>query len=191
MPFCPEIHHRRNLRLHEYDYSAEGLYFITICIHERKPLLGKIIDGEMFLNEIGQVIEEQYRLLGQRFPHIQCLEHVIMPNHFHCIIQITYNSVGASLADALNTPETSFGHPQGVPLQNATLGEIIGAFKSITANECLKIYKAKRQTMGKFWQRNFYEHIIRNQRSYEEIAAYIVENPLRWQDDSLFIASSS
>ena len=97
MTFRPDIHHRRNLRLLEYDYSAEGLYFITICTHERKPLFGKIEEDEMLLNGTGQIIEQQYHLLEQRFPHIQCLEHVVMPNHFHCIIRITDNYVGAPL----------------------------------------------------------------------------------------------
>ena len=78
MTFRPDIHHRRNLRLLEYDYSAEGLYFITICTHERKPLFGKIEEDEMQLNGTGQIIEQQYHLLEQRFPHIQCLEHVVI-----------------------------------------------------------------------------------------------------------------
>ena len=190
MTFRPDIHHRRNLRLLEYDYSAEGLYFITICTHERKPLFGKIKEDEMLLNGTGQIIEQQYHLLEQRFPHIQCLEHVVMPNHFHCIIRITDNYVGAPLAGALNTSDKSFGHPQGVPLQRATIGEIVGAFKSITTNECLRIHKARGKIMGKLWQRNFYEHIIRSQRSYEEISTYILENPKRWIDDSLYIISS-
>jgi putative transposase len=70
---------------------------------------------------------------------------------------------------------------------NATVGDIVGAYKSLVANECLKIYKTKNETMGKLWQRNYYEHIIRDEQSYETISNYIIDNPAKWNDDKFFV----
>ena len=93
-----------------------------------------------------------------------------MPNHIHGIIVI-YN------------PEPSFGQPQGLPLRK-TLGEIVGAYKSLAAAECLNIYKNNHIIMGKLWQRNVDEHIIRNEESYIKIAQYIISSPTKWELDS-------
>ena len=178
--YNPNIHHRRSIRLPEYDYSQEGMYFITLCTHERVPRFGTITDGEMELNDIGRMVGEWYHLLEEKYPHIVCREYVIMPNHFHCIIQIKQEDAPCR------------GIPCGCPNtehipQRPTLGQIIGGFKSITSNECLRIYKEREETLGKLWQRNYYEHIIRDQRSYEEIVAYIIENPIHWRDDQLYV----
>jgi REP element-mobilizing transposase RayT len=97
--------------------------------------------------------------------------------------------VGAGLAPARNgnrQPQES-GQPQGLPLpKRTTLGDVVGAYKSLVSNECLKIYKTKNETMGKLWQRNYYEHIIRDEKSYENIVYYIENNPSTWQQDELF-----
>jgi REP element-mobilizing transposase RayT len=66
------------------------------------------------------------------------------------------------------------------------VGDIVGAYKSIVANECLKLFKSKNQPMGKLWQRNYYEHIIRNEKSYLEIVQYILDNPIKWESDRLY-----
>ena len=92
-------------------------------------------------------------------------------------------------------PETNTGQPQGLPLPNAddvnrvgvnpapTIGNIVGAYKSLVANACLEIFKSKNETMGKLWQRNYHEHIIRNEQSYQTISEYIINNPAKWKDD--------
>ena len=94
--------HRRSIRLPEYDYSSEGLYFITICVHERRSLFGTIVDGVMHLNDAGRMVEDEYHRLPEKYPHITCHEYIVMPNHFHCIIQIhpQPSTVGASLVGA-------------------------------------------------------------------------------------------
>jgi putative transposase len=104
--------------------------------------------------------------------------------------------VGASLADA-----PDIGQPQGLPLPvaddknragvtapttTATVGDIVGAYKSLVANACLEIYKSKNVGMGKLWQRNYYEHIIRNERSYQNISNYIINNPAKWDEDKFY-----
>ena len=161
--YNPEIHHRRTIRLQEYDYSSDGLYFITICTHQHKTILGKNIDGQMTLSRSGEIIEKVWNELNIKFPNIICHEYTIMPNHLHGIIQIKNDIVGGQ------TP----------PLQQTTLGNIIAFFK----------YKTTKQVNSDtpLWQRNYYEHIIRNQQAYEEIAAYIIENPINWRNDKLYI----
>ena len=149
--YNPEIHHRRTIRLQEYDYSSDGLYFITICTHQHKTILGKNIDGQMTLSRSGEIIEKVWNELNTKFPNIICHEYTIMPNHLHGIIQIKNDIVGGQ------TP----------PLQQTTLGNIIAFFK----------YKTTKQVNSDtpLWQRNYYEHIIRNQQAYEEIAANKLE----------------
>ncbi len=183
MSYNPDVHHRHSIRLQGYDYTCDGFYFVTICVHNYRPLFGSIQDGIMTLSDAGEIIEDEFARLTERYPHIICHEHIVMPNHFHAIIQIKDN-VGASLADAQN--ET--GHPQGAPLQKITLGQIIGAFKSITTHRCIQLYNKYGKHLGKVWQRNYYEHIIRNQRSYDEITRYIIENPIHWHNNKLYLA---
>ena len=98
MSYDPEIHHRRSIRLKEYDYSQDGFYFITICVHGRIPLFGNIVDDMMQLNDAGRMVEKEYLQLPDKYPHVVCHEYVVMPNHFHCIIGISDmdNPVGAS-----------------------------------------------------------------------------------------------
>lgn len=86
MPYNPHIHHRRSIRLKRYDYSQAGAYFITICTHGRDCLFGKIVHGEMQLNDAGRMVEKWYVELENKSPDIQCYEHMVMPNHFHCIV---------------------------------------------------------------------------------------------------------
>ena len=185
MAYNPDIHHRRSIRLCDYDYGTAGFYFVTICVHERRALFGTITDGIMHLNDAGRMVEDEYHRLSDHYPHIKCHEYVIMPNHFHAIIQITDDvAVGAGSA----CPEMGIqpvckqggqiGQADPAPTRHA-LGQIIGYFK----------YQAtKRVNLStRLWQRNYYEHIIRNQRSHDEIAAYILENPLRWSNDTLYV----
>nr|WP_310588094.1 transposase [Dyadobacter frigoris] len=94
--YDPEIHHRRSIRLHCYDYSKEGLYFLTCCCQYREYFFGEIISGEMILNDAGKMIEEEWLNLPDRFGNIRLHEFVIMPNHFHAVLEI----VGATLVVA-------------------------------------------------------------------------------------------
>ena len=87
MIYKPKIHHRRSIRIKEYDYSQAGLYFLTICYQNRVCVFGNIINGEMILNDAGKMIEKQYFELENKFPDIRCQEMIAMPNHFHSIIQ--------------------------------------------------------------------------------------------------------
>lgn len=203
------IHNRHSIRLKKYDYSTAGLYFITLCCQDRLCRFGEIIDSEMKLNEIGLIAGKKWQKLPERFSTITLDVFQIMPNHIHGIIILNDVPVGAGLTPAQsfenpparsteNTncqnniepqttitgqPQTNItGQPQGLPLR-PTIGQIVGAYKSLVANGCLEIYKKNNQTMGKFWQRNYYERIIRDESSHYKISEYIINNPIKWKED--------
>jgi len=170
--------HRKSLRLRHYDYSQAGLYFITICTQNKVPLFGQIKNSSIVLNDAGLAINQCWLDITHHFPSVNLHQHVIMPNHLHGIIEL----VGAPLVGA-RTPDN--GHPQGIA---PTIGSIIGAFKSLSTNRYIKGVKQNgwRPFERKLWQRNYYEHIIRNDESCLKIIEYIDTNPLRWQLDKYY-----
>lgn len=184
---------RKSIRLKGYDYSRAGLYFITICCQDRICRFGQVDNGKMILNEYGKIAYDEWVKLPQRFPNFDLDVFQIMPNHMHGIIAL----VGATLAVAQNdavaqngTIAQNGGNAQKNGEDNRagvnparTVSDIVGAYKSLVANDCLKIFKSKNETMGKLWQRNYHEHIIRNDQSYQRISAYIANNPAKWTDD--------
>jgi REP element-mobilizing transposase RayT len=189
--YNPNIHHRRSIRLKGYDYSQAGLYFVTICVKNRECLFGNIADGEMILNDAGQMVESEWLKLPERFTNIVLHEYIVMPNHFHAILQI----VGATLVAAQNNTvaqnnmidATEKRQPQGIAPTSKTVGDMVGAFESITTVEYIRGVKNKnwKPFDGKLWQRNYWEHIICNEKSYQTISDYIINNPLKWNDDKL------
>lgn len=197
---------RRSIRLKNYDYSQGGRYFITICCQDRTSLFGKIDKGEMILNEAGKMIASEWLALKNRFPNIELDEYIVMPNHFHGILRIndkkaivpSNNTVGASLVDVQNNNNNNNkGSHKGIPQQqpqgisptdiNPTVGNIIGAFKSITSVEYIRGIKTKNweQFNNRLWQRNYWEHIIRNDDAFDRISQYIKNNPRKWSEDKL------
>ena len=187
--YNPKIHHRRSIRLSGYDYSQEGAYFITICCQDKVCRFGTVENDKMMLNECGLIAANEWIALPNRFINIEVDVFQIMPNHIHGIIIV--KDVGATLAVAQSfMGETAYaGQPQGIaPTQvvHGTIPAIIGAYKSLVSNGCLKIYKSKNKPMGKLWQRNYYEHIIRNEQSYRTISQYVTDNPAKWAFDKLF-----
>ena len=184
--YNPQIHHRRSIRLKDYDYSNAGLYFITICVQDRKCLFGKIENDEMILNDAGKMIDNWWQKIPEKFPDIILDEYVIMPNHFHAIVE----NVGANprvcpSPSDINEP----GQTQGsAPTGGTFLYSIIQWFKTMTTNEYIRNVKE----LGwepfdkKVWQRNYHEHIIRDQQAYLKISEYIRTNPLRWMEDKFY-----
>jgi len=181
-------HHRRSIRLKDYDYSQSGAYFITVCTFRREGLLGEISNGEMQLNDVGQMVDKWWLELNHKFSLVDTDAYVIMPNHFHGIVAI----VGADLRvcpDAMGKTHKGLTCP--VPGHSASantdlsLPRIVQWFKTMTTNECFQI--AKRhvgvQFPRKLWQRNYYEHVIRDDTSLDRIREYILSNPSRWALD--------
>ena len=216
MKYNPNKHHRRSIRLKGYDYSQAGLYFITICCQDMIWRFGKIENNEMILNECGQIAFDEWMKLTERFPNFELDAFQIMPNHIHAIIALNPPSsamgasVGAALAAVQNDDaisqndniiigandmravandiraEANDMRAGASPARTDAISDIIGAYKSLVANGCLKISKSKNKIMGKFWQRNYYQHIIRNERAYQHISEYIINNPAKWQEDTFY-----
>lgn len=177
-----QLSSRRSIRLIGYDYSQSGLYFITICIQNRSHLLGKIENQEMIFNDAGLMVKKWYYKLEDKFKNVKCHEMIIMPNHFHCIIEIT---VGANLRVC---PHTNDGNenkqsPKTAPI----LGSIVQWFKTMTTNEYIRGVKRQGWTgfNKRLWQRNYWEHIVRNEKEYQRIGQYIIDNPKKWNNDKL------
>ena len=229
MSYNPNIHHRKSIRLKGYDYTQAGWYFITICVQNRECLLGTIRRGEptcspnttfpseMILNDAGKMVQKWYYELENKFADIRCHEMIIMPNHFHCIIENVGHTVGADLrvcpdtniadtnilgeqeTNILGEHETNILGEQETNIlgeqENYILGEHIGSplhrvvqwFKTMTTNEYIRGVKTLgwKPFDGKLWQRNYWEHIIRNENSYHRIAQYILKNPQNWDNDTL------
>ena len=166
---------RKQLRLKNYNYSSEGYYFITVCVKNRENLLGEIIHGQMILNGVGRMVKSVWDKLPRKFLGIKIDEYIIMPDHFHGIIQI----VGA---DPRVRPIPNMDAQIGKGSTHGstpTLGKIIQWFKTMTTNYYLRgIGEFGWPCFDKnFWQRNYYEHIIRNDRELNETRQYIRDNP--------------
>jgi REP-associated tyrosine transposase len=186
MPYDPEKHHRRSIRLRGYDYSAPGKYFVTICVQHRECLYGEVINGEMKLNDAGRMVEKWWRELANKFPLVDLDEHVTMPNHFHGIIVIVdRREREKDLFHARKSKDQIAQAMASVPEKSAPLPEIVQWFKTITTNEYIRGVKE----LGwprfdrKLWQRNYYEHTIFSLRALRNIRQYIRANPLMWPYD--------
>jgi len=174
---------RRSIRLKGYDYAQEGLYFITICVQDRLFLFGEVHDGAMQLNDAGRMVEQWYAELENKYPDKRCHEMVVMPNHFHCIIEnISVLSSDAHVGAPLR------GRPmveRGRPRTGATIPDAVDWFKTMTTNAYIRGVRDNGwpRFNRKLWQRNYYENIIRTPDAYEKISNYIVNNPEKWKDD--------
>ncbi len=208
--YNPDIHHRRSIRLKGYDYSRSGLYFITLCVVDRICVFGNIVDGKMQLNDIGRLVEEEWlNTVDVRNGDVRLHNYIVMPNHFHAIIEI------CECMDELHSPqilmntdnvgEYAMGEcecrgesysPQILNTDN--VGECEKSecdsplrmkSPSKTVGAIVRGFKGavSRQLGYSVWQRNYYEHIIRTGESYRQISDYIVNNPTKWQDDKFYI----
>ncbi|WP_204141832.1 transposase [Halomicronema sp. CCY15110] len=184
MPYDPDHHHRRSIRLQGYNYSSAGAYFITLCTFQRQCLFGQIIDGVMQLNECGQIVFEEWLNSSSIRQEIEFDQWVIMPNHLHGIVLIT--PVGAHGRAPLPEPAP---RRVGVAYRKPrSLSSFVAGFKSATTK---RINTARNSTGTPVWQRNYYEHIIRSEASCQRIRQYIHSNPATWQDDQLHPSNPS
>ncbi len=206
------MHSRRSIRLKEYDYSLTGAYFITICVHDKKCLLGSINDNGVVLSQIGEFVNQCLNQIPDRFDSAELDEFIIMPNHIHAIIIINNDNVDimdgctATVGSQSITPiniEARFIEPNkraadkplhlkprfdksnhyiknNPMLSNpATLGKIVRFFKAQATHMI--------RNVGNYsyfqWQRNYYDHIARNENELNRIREYIINNPMKWQYD--------
>jgi putative transposase len=157
--FDPSIHHRRSIRLKGYDYTRVGGYFVTIVTHQRQHIFGEVVKGKMVLNEWGQVAQREWFRTAELRSYVELWddEFVVMPNHVHGIIWMVNNESAAS-----------------------PLGMIVRAYKSAVT---FAINVLENQRGAVLWQRNYYEHIIRDEDDFQIKRGYIIANPSKWGKD--------
>ncbi len=179
----PEKHHRRSIRLKGYDYSRAGAYFVTICTQNRECLFGDIVDGEMMLNDAGRMVDAVWNAMPKYYTGVDVDLFQIMPNHIHGIIII----VGAGPCACPDGPCAcpDMGQPQGVAPTGLSLPDVVHRFKTITTKQYIEGVKQHGWSRfdGKLWQRNYYEHIVRNENELNRIRQYIADNPAKWEYD--------
>ena len=226
----PRKHHRRSIRLQGYDYTRAGAYFITICTQGRECLFGEIVDGEMILNELGRIVQEEWKKTPAIRREMELDAFVVMPDHIHGIVIIREspvgddgagdgmgngmgngvgngmgigmgngvgNGVGAYCHTPLHTPPHTPTHtqphtPPHTPPQtdhapfrspSKTIGAMVRGFKTASTRSI----NARRFSPGApVWQRNYYEHIIRDDAEWNQIREYIEYNPARWKEDEVY-----
>ncbi len=170
---------RRSLRLKGFDYRQGGCYFVTVCTYSHCRLFGEICNGIMILNDLGLIVEESWRAIAQKRPNVSLDKFIVMPNYLHGIIQISPGNAFGVLSESENVqPQTR------LTLKSGSLGATVGQFKGAVTKRAKKLSIA---LAPRIWQRNYYEHIIRNETSLNSIRAHICENPSRWSEDSLFV----
>ncbi len=189
MKYDPQIRHRpfdstqgrRSIRLKGYDYTQAGAYFITICSHQREHIFGEVVDGEMKLNKFGLVAKQQWEKLPKRFPNIELGAFVIMPNHEHGVIQIVERRGTAGKLN--NHDDESSRRAPTEKFQKPVHGSIPTIVRSYKSAVAYRINLMRGANGVPVWQRNYYEHIVRNERELELITKYIDYNPFNWQLD--------
>ncbi len=172
MSYNAEIHHRRSIRIKDYNYSQDGAYFITLCAYHRECLFGEIENEVMLLNDFGQVVRCEWMKSFEIRKEILIDEFIIMPNHFHGIVFIRHQT------PLPNECLTRVSGPR-----NKSISALVAAFKSIVTT---KINQIRQTPFQPVWQRSYYEHIIRNEKSLLHIREYTKNNPRTWKNDSLF-----
>jgi putative transposase len=204
--YNPAIHHRKSIRLKGYDYSQNGLYFLTICTYNRECWFGEIIDKEMILNDAGKIANECWLNIPEHFPNAVLHEHVVMPNHVHGIIELsgTATTVDENNVGVQDTGEQTVGVQNFEPLPSVPSPPVPSPptpspqnqFQHIIPRSIGSIVRGYKIGVTKFfrdntdiyhvWQRNYHEHIIRSEQSYLRISEYIINNPKVWENDKFY-----
>jgi putative transposase len=189
MTFDPEKHHRRSIRLRNYDYSQPGAYFVTICTYQKQSWFGEIKNGQMYLNQLGKIVADEWLKTCKIRPNFQLDEWVIMPNHFHGIVIINdYSGDDQSLGAGNRPLDLGAGNrplylgARDAPLQQKpnSLSSCIAGFKSAVTK---RINLLRQNTDTPIWQRNYYESILRDEKYLAVVREYIINNPKNWPND--------
>lgn len=185
MKYNSRIHHRRSIRLPHYNYAQPGLYFITICAYQRQCLFGRVINSQIELSSYGEIVAEEWTRSSELRQEIQLDAWVVMPNHFHGLVEIVSTDsqiLRADSRDAQNVGANSRS-PLRKRMKSKSISSLVSGFKSAATYRvnCL------RQTPGNpVWQRNYYEHIVRNEADRDRLRDYIFHNPHTWTQDQLY-----
>lgn len=170
--FDPKKHHRRSIRLKGYDYTRSGAYYVTIVAYQRGHFFGEVVNAEMHLNELGQIACNEWFKTAALRPYVELYEDefIVMPNHVHGIIWIIHEIVGAERRSA----------PTITNVVPKSLGAIVRAYKSAVT---YAVNALQNQRGAVLWQRNYYEHVIRDEKDLKAKRDYILSNPLNWEND--------
>ena len=189
MPYDPNKHHRRSIRLPGYDYTRPGAYFITICTHGRAALFGAIDGAAIALNDAGRMVEYWWAELGHKFPTIAIDAFVVMPDHIHGIIVIGAGDDAAAINAPDHDPRIGADwhirpHPDATsatPHTSMSVPRAIHWFKIMTTTEYIRHVKQHGWPPfdTRVWQRNYYERIVRSERELAAVRRYIAANPAR------------
>jgi len=192
--YDPKKHHRRSIRLKGYDYAQEGLYFITLCTQGRAFIFGDIYQGNMHLNPIGQIAYKEWEQTEIIRKNCKIHEFIIMPDHIHGIIEITKNeSTDPAAIGKFKSPSQTIGAIiRGYKIatikkikdfinNSSSTGELQFARTTKSGSQFAPTIEKIKAIDFKIWQRNYYDHIIRDQNAYERISAYIRNNPKKWK----------
>jgi len=167
MPYDPQIHHRRSIRLINYDYSQAGAYFITLVTRVRKNIFANINAGELALSAAGELAKKVLLALPDHYPAVEIDEFIFMPNHLHAVLVI-----GAGPPGGLVLPEPG--------LRQYSISEIVRGFKTYSSRQINLLF----HTPGsQIWQHGFYDHILRDAEDLRRVRAYIRDNPRKWFED--------
>jgi REP element-mobilizing transposase RayT len=177
MTSAPPYPQRHALRLPNYDYSQAGAYFITICTHRRLPLLGTIREGVVTLSAAGRIVEEEWLRTPSLRSHVTLDAYVIMPNHIHGILFLQQTAT----EDRINRVEAG---RQSFACPSHTIGAIVRGFKGASTS---RIRKLSPRENVQVWQREYYDHVIRDERDLDRIREYIQNNPLKWELDRYYL----
>ncbi len=202
---------RQSIRLKNYDYSRKGSYFITLVTHDRIHLFGEIEDGKMILNTVGKILEEEWRNTIELRPNISLGEFIIMPDHMHMIITITAqmekkedkewihsnpkspsHTIGAIIrgfkgasTKKINQFLNSTGESQFAPTTESQFAPTTDSQFAPIESPIDSQFAPTEFYKNKIFQRNYYEHIIRNQNDFNRIEQYIIDNPMNWKKKKL------
>jgi REP element-mobilizing transposase RayT len=167
MKLSPAYRHRRSIRLKGYDYTDSGAYSVTVCTHNRECLFGEIVDVKMQLNNFGIIASRCWEEIPTHFDNVSLDVYVVMPNHLHGIIVLKEMPVGE-------------GSPHPYGQKRTSLGRVVAYFKYQSTKHFNEILATPGSPV---WQRNYYEHIIRDESDWNKIREYIGNNPVRWEED--------
>jgi REP element-mobilizing transposase RayT len=173
--YDPDKHARRSIRLRGYDYTHRGAYAVTLCIYQRECILGVVASGKAISNELGRLVKACWEEIPVHFPNTDLDMFVVMPNHVHGII-VLRDSLNTGMKQGTTPHAESFGRPV-----SGSLPTIIRSFKSATTR---RVNETRNIPNMPVWQRNYYEHIIRNEDALHRMREYIALNPLRWHEDA-------
>jgi putative transposase len=181
-------HHRRSVRLRGYDYGLPGAYFVTLCTYGHEGRFGEVVSGQMQSNAVGELVAQTWVWLAGRYGGVRLGVWVLMPNHVHGIIELTDAPGRGEEAEADSLSGSAIDPSASSPLrahgtQPGSLSAIVQTFKAESTRRVNRILRLA-GSGNHVWQRNYYEHVVRNEREYRAIQEYILTNPAHWASDT-------